>query len=122
MVQEQLWQKLSLLMEKFRLSLVAVWHVQRVLAKKRDPLTHVLFIDESLDDDTLLPSEQIWYSSPSVKICEQYRLSHVLPAAPSLQLPACTLQSLTCNANRSSHCLSAFWRHSINTHSINMQT
>ena len=48
-------------MEKLRLSVVAIWHVQRVLAKKRDPLTHVLFIDEGLEDDSPLPSEQIWY-------------------------------------------------------------
>ena len=60
MLQEHLWQKLSLLMEKLRLSVVAIWHVQRVLAKKRDPLTHVLFIDECLDSEGPLPSEQIW--------------------------------------------------------------
>lgn len=58
-----MWQKLSLLMEKLRLSIVSIWHVQRVLAKKRDPLTHVLFIDECLDEDSPLPSEQIWYAS-----------------------------------------------------------
>ncbi|KAL3159741.1 hypothetical protein ABBQ38_010147 [Trebouxia sp. C0009 RCD-2024] len=60
--QEHMWQKLSLLMEKLRLSIVSIWHVQRVLAKKRDPLTHVLFIDECLDEDSPLPSEQIWAS------------------------------------------------------------
>lgn len=62
-LQEHMWQKLSLLMEKLRLSIVSIWHVQRVLAKKRDPLTHVLFIDECLDEDSPLPSEQIWYAS-----------------------------------------------------------
>jgi len=31
------------------------------LAKKRDPLTHVLFIDGCLDEMSPLPSEHIWY-------------------------------------------------------------
>ena len=48
-------------MDKLRVSVVAVWHVQRVLAKKRDPLTHVLFIDECLNEESPLPSEQLWY-------------------------------------------------------------
>ncbi|DBA73074.1 TPA: hypothetical protein ACH3X2_010013 [Trebouxia sp. C0005] len=60
--QEHLWQKLGMLMEKLRVSIVAVWHMQRVLAKKRDPLTHVLFIDECLDETSPLPSEHIWTS------------------------------------------------------------
>ena len=47
-------------MEKMRVSILAVWHVQRVLAKKRDPLTHVLFIEDCLDNDSPLPSEHIW--------------------------------------------------------------
>lgn len=60
-LQEHLWQKLGVLMEKLRVSIVAVWHMQRVLAKKRDPLTHVLFIDGCLDEMSPLPSEHIWY-------------------------------------------------------------
>ena len=59
-MQEHMWQKLATLLEKLRESVVAVWHVQRVLAKKRDPLTHVLFIDECLDEASPLPTEQIW--------------------------------------------------------------
>ena len=69
LLQEHLWQKLSALMEKLRVSVVAVWHVQRVLAKKRDPLTHVLFIDECLDDEGPLPSEHIWWGLPALQAC-----------------------------------------------------
>ena len=29
--------------------MVALWHLQRVLAKKRDPFTHVCFLDLLLD-------------------------------------------------------------------------
>jgi len=70
-LQEHLWQKLGVLMEKLRVSIVAVWHMQRVLAKKRDPLTHVLFIDECLDETSPLPSEHIWYAQvhASIHIC-----------------------------------------------------
>ncbi|DBA86122.1 hypothetical protein WJX77_008098 [Trebouxia sp. C0004] len=60
--QEHLWQKLGVLMERLRVSIVAVWHMQRVLAKKRDPLTHVLFIDECLDEKSPMPSEHLWTS------------------------------------------------------------
>lgn len=59
-LQEVLWQKLSLAAEQMHKSVVAVWHVQRVLAKKRDPLTHVLFIDECLEEDAPLPTEHFW--------------------------------------------------------------
>ena len=62
-MQEHLWQKLGTLLQKLHASVMAVWHVQRVLAKKRDPLTHVLFIDECLDEADPLPSEQIWQDS-----------------------------------------------------------
>ncbi len=42
---------------------VAVWHLQRVLAKKRDPLSHTLFLDalESAGADS--PLEHFWCAS-----------------------------------------------------------
>ena len=52
------------------MSVVAVWHVQRVLAKKRDPLTHVLFIDECQDEQSPLPSEHIWYVDGLLAKCD----------------------------------------------------
>lgn len=41
---------------------VSVWHLQRVLAKKRDPVTHSLFLDESLPPGpaAALPCERFW--------------------------------------------------------------
>lgn len=67
-VQEVLWQKAGLASEQMHKSVVAIWHVQRVLAKKRDPLTHVLFIDECLTDDAPLPTEHFWYDCVCIQI------------------------------------------------------
>jgi hypothetical protein len=44
---------------------VAVWHLQRVAAKKRDPLSHVLFLDELVAGEAggavaQLPSAKYW--------------------------------------------------------------
>jgi hypothetical protein len=39
---------------------VAVWHLQRVLAKKRDPLSHVLFLDALEAVDAPLPLDLFW--------------------------------------------------------------
>lgn len=44
-VQDVLWARLGEAMQQLHASAVAVWHLQRVLAKKRDPLSHDLFID-----------------------------------------------------------------------------
>lgn len=43
---EALWQRLGNCMEQLHSIAVAVWHLQRVLSKKRDPFTHVLLLDE----------------------------------------------------------------------------
>lgn len=38
-----------------------MWHLQRVMAKKRDPLTHVLFLDVVLPDPRApLPCDRVW--------------------------------------------------------------
>lgn len=39
---------------------VAVWHLQRVLAKKRDPLSHTLFSDALETAGALSPLEHFW--------------------------------------------------------------
>lgn len=44
-LQDVLWARLGEAMQQLHASAVAVWHLQRVLAKKRDPLSHDLFID-----------------------------------------------------------------------------
>lgn len=46
--QERLWQGVRALCDVLVAGGVAAWHVQRVAAKKRDPLTHALFLDELL--------------------------------------------------------------------------
>lgn len=43
---ESLWQRMGACMDQLHTIVVAVWHLQRVLAKKRDPITHVGFLDE----------------------------------------------------------------------------
>lgn len=61
-VQEALWVKLAAVLEQLHVAAVAVWHLQRVLAKKRDPLTHTLFLDVigGDDPDSPLPCERVW--------------------------------------------------------------
>lgn len=39
---------------------VAVWHLQRVLAKKRDPLSHTLFSDALEAAGAATPLEHFW--------------------------------------------------------------
>lgn len=55
-MQEGLWQGLNAFMDQLLQSTTAVWHLQRVMAKKRDPLTHVLF----LDSHQSLPLPRFW--------------------------------------------------------------
>lgn len=43
---DALWQRMSSCMDQLHSIVVAVWHLQRVLSKKRDPFTHVLLLDE----------------------------------------------------------------------------
>ncbi|GLC41103.1 hypothetical protein PLESTM_001156100 [Pleodorina starrii] len=43
--QDRMWQALRDVLEHISSSTVAVWHLQRVVAKKRDPLSHVCFLD-----------------------------------------------------------------------------
>ena len=44
--QEKLWQGVRCVADMLVSGGVAVWHLQRVAAKKRDPISHVLFLDE----------------------------------------------------------------------------
>lgn len=43
---EALWHRLGNCMDQLHSIAVAVWHLQRVLSKKRDPFSHVLLLDE----------------------------------------------------------------------------
>ena len=55
---EALWQRMGSCMEQLHSIVVAVWHLQRVLSKKRDPFTHVLLLDEIIQvvTDNMNPS------------------------------------------------------------------
>ena len=48
---EILWQRIESALDAAKANCLAVWHLQRVLAKKRDPITHALFLDEVLGED-----------------------------------------------------------------------
>jgi hypothetical protein len=43
---ESLWQRMGACMDRLHSILLAAWHLQRVLSKKRDPISHIGFLDE----------------------------------------------------------------------------
>lgn len=60
-MQEKLWQGLKAATDTAVSSLVGIWHLQRVVAKKRDPLSHVCFLDVLLEDDKPLLTDRLWH-------------------------------------------------------------
>jgi hypothetical protein len=59
-VQDKLWQGLRSASDTFATGALAVWHLQRVVAKKRDPLSHVLFLDVVCPPGQQLLTERFW--------------------------------------------------------------
>eukprot|EP00884_Botryococcus_braunii_P012366 jgi/Botrbrau1/2112/Bobra.0093s0019.1 len=57
---ELVWQKLGGALEEVGGAAVAMWHLQRVLAKKRDPLTHACFQDVLVSAGATLPIQRFW--------------------------------------------------------------
>uniref|UniRef100_A0A0D6QR93 Conserved oligomeric Golgi complex subunit 5 n=1 Tax=Araucaria cunninghamii TaxID=56994 RepID=A0A0D6QR93_ARACU len=57
---EGLWQRLGACMDQLHSIVVAVWHLQRVLSKKRDPFTHVLFLDEVMQEGDSMLTDRVW--------------------------------------------------------------
>ncbi|CAM8882681.1 unnamed protein product [Rhodiola kirilowii] len=57
---EALWQRMSTCMDQLHSIVVAVWHLQRVLSKKRDPFTHVLLLDEVIQDGEPMLTDRVW--------------------------------------------------------------
>ena len=55
-----MWQRLGEACEALRACAVGAWHLQRVLAKKKDPLSHDVFQDLLLADGCPLPLQQFW--------------------------------------------------------------
>lgn len=57
---ESLWQRMGPCIDQLHVIVVAVWHLQRVLSKKRDPISHVGFLDEVLQSGDQLLTERVW--------------------------------------------------------------
>ncbi len=70
--QEGVWQRLSTCMDQLVRGTVAVWHLQRVLSKKRDPLTHILFQESLLENNAPLPLSYFWWIPLRVWVLPSY--------------------------------------------------
>ncbi|CAI9089020.1 OLC1v1023505C1 [Oldenlandia corymbosa var. corymbosa] len=57
---DALWQRMNVCMDQLHSIVVAVWHLQRVLSKKRDPFTHVLLLDEVLQEGDPMLTDRVW--------------------------------------------------------------
>ncbi|EPS72208.1 hypothetical protein M569_02540, partial [Genlisea aurea] len=57
---EALWQRMSSCMDQLHSIVLAVWHLQRVLSKKRDPFTHVLLLDEVMQEGDQMLTDRVW--------------------------------------------------------------
>eukprot|EP00899_Mesostigma_viride_P002929 jgi/Mesvir1/12637/Mv02193-RA.1 len=64
--QEVLWQNVQQCTEQIYSAMLAVWHLQRVLVKKRDPVSHVCFLDEIVKPGQPLVTEEFWTSFVSI--------------------------------------------------------
>ncbi|KAI3971861.1 hypothetical protein MKW92_052390 [Papaver armeniacum] len=57
---EALWKRMNTCMDQIHSIVVAVWHLQRVLSKKRDPFTHVLLLDEVMQEGDPILTDRVW--------------------------------------------------------------
>ncbi|KAL3821348.1 hypothetical protein ACJIZ3_007253 [Penstemon smallii] len=57
---EALWQRMNGCMDQLHSIVLAVWHLQRVLSKKRDPFTLVLLLDEVMEEGDPLLTDRVW--------------------------------------------------------------
>ncbi|GAX78041.1 hypothetical protein CEUSTIGMA_g5483.t1 [Chlamydomonas eustigma] len=64
--QEKLWSGVREALERLQSSAIAVWHLQRVIAKKKDPLTHVCFLDVLVKPDEALLCARFWSEAVGV--------------------------------------------------------
>ncbi|MEW5299136.1 MAG: hypothetical protein WDW36_002180 [Sanguina aurantia] len=58
--QEKLWSGLREVSEQVLVATTAVWHLQRVVSRKKDPLTHVCFLDVLVPPDQPLLAPRFW--------------------------------------------------------------
>ncbi|KAF8081466.1 hypothetical protein N665_0885s0013 [Sinapis alba] len=59
-VRDALWLRMTSCMDQLYSLVVAVWHLQRVLSKKRDPFTHVLLLDEVIKEGDSMLTDRVW--------------------------------------------------------------
>lgn len=59
--QDKLWSCLRSACDALATSALSIWHLQRVVAKKRDPISHVLFLDVVCPPGTSLLTERFWW-------------------------------------------------------------
>lgn len=57
---DALWQRMSGCMDQLHSIIGAVWLLQRVLSKKRDPFTHVLLLDEVIQEGDPMLTDRVW--------------------------------------------------------------
>ncbi|GMJ08470.1 Conserved Oligomeric Golgi Complex 5 [Hibiscus trionum] len=57
---EALWQRMGSCMDQLHSIMVAIWHLQRVLSKKRDPFSHVLLLDEVIKEGDPMLTDRVW--------------------------------------------------------------
>ncbi|MED6136348.1 Conserved oligomeric Golgi complex subunit [Stylosanthes scabra] len=83
---EALWQRLGNCMDQLHSIAVAVWHLQRVLSKKRDPFTHVLLLDEVIQEGDPMLTDRVWEAIAKAfasQMKSAFTASRVLPAINS---------------------------------------
>lgn len=59
-LQDKLWSCLRASCDALATSALSIWHLQRVVAKKRDPISHVLFLDVVCPPGSALLTERFW--------------------------------------------------------------
>ena len=57
---EEVWQRLTASMDDMYAAVVAMWHLQRVAAKKRDPISHACFLDVIVEEGQSTLTERFW--------------------------------------------------------------
>ncbi|KAK9153286.1 hypothetical protein Sjap_000766 [Stephania japonica] len=57
---EGLWVRMNHCADQVHSIVVSVWHLQRVLSKKRDPFTHVLLLDEVIQEGDPMLTDRVW--------------------------------------------------------------
>lgn len=65
-LQDVLWERLGEACDNLWRAAMSAWHLQRVLMKKRDPISHQLFIDTFMNDQPgeamiKMPLDYFWY-------------------------------------------------------------